>query len=159
LIRIYCVLVTLLIAACAASRFDTSQVDPALTPSGAAARPDSAQGIRVQWGGVVIQTNNLKDATEVEVLAYPLWDSGRPRTDRAPLGRFLARSADYLDPAEAAPGRLLTVVGPVTGTQRGRVGEAALTYPVVALEQSHLWPQEYGAPEPRVRFGIGLIFH
>jgi len=148
-----------LLGSCAARRFDTSRVDPALAPTTAASDPSAAMGARVQWGGVVIQTHNLKDATEVEVLAYPLWRSGLPRTDRAPLGRFLARSFDYWDPAEYSPGRLLTVVGPVDGTRKGRVGESEVTYPEVAVEQSYLWPLGESPPEPRVHFGIGVIFH
>ncbi len=144
--------------ACAGHRMDTAGVAPDLTPPAALAGMEAARGQRVQWGGLVIQTATLADGTEVEVLAYPLAGSGRPRTEQPPLGRFLARAEGFLDPAEVAPGRFLTVVGSVAGTREGRVGEAAYTYPVVQLEQSHLWPLSHDPAEPRVRFGIGVIF-
>ena len=151
--------VPMLLAACATPRFDTSRVDSTLTPTGVVLEPQPAGDSRVQWGGTVLQVHNGKDGTEVEVFAYPLWASGRPRPDRSPLGRFLATTSEYWDPAEFVPGRLLTVVGPVTGTRQGRVGDADLLYPVVAVEQLQLWPTEYLPKEPRVRFGVGLIFH
>jgi outer membrane lipoprotein len=148
----------LALGGCAGARFDTSRVDPGLAPRDAAAEPSWAQGRTVQWGGLLIQTTNRPDETDLEILAYPLTRRGEPRTGRTPLGRFVARRGGYLDPAEYAPGRTVTVVGTVLGTLQGRVGEAEYTYGLVAAEQLHLWPRDYPVSEPRVRFGIGAIF-
>lgn len=148
----------LLVSGCAGARLDTSRVDPGLDPAEAAAEPERVRGRFVKWGGLLVQTTNRSDSTELEVLAYPLTRGGEPRTGRAPLGRFLARRGAYLDPAEFAPGRTVTVVGPLAGTVQGRIGEAEYAYPLVEAEQVRLWPPGYSHSEPRFRIGIGAIF-
>lgn len=151
-------LLALLLGGCAGPRFDTSRVDPSVVPWDVVAERSRAEGRTVQWGGLLVQATNRPDDTDLEILAYPLTRGGEPRTGRTPLGRFVARWSGYLDPAEYAPGRMVTVVGTVRGTLQGQVGEAEYTYGLVAVEQLHLWPRDYPVSEPRVRFGIGAIF-
>lgn len=147
------------LAACAArSPLDTLAVDQSVTLEGALADPDAARNRTVQWGGRIVNTVNLQDTTQIEVLAYPLDRSGRPDPDAAPLGRFLAVRSGYLEAAVYAPGRLLTLVGPVTGTRRGKIGDAEYTYAVVSAEQIHLWPVDERRDEPRFHFGVGVVF-
>lgn len=151
------ILATLLFAGCAKDRyFNLQDVDTALTPAQAAARAEVAKGHKVQWGGVIVSSRNLQDATQLEVLAYPLDRSGRPDTGAMPLGRFLALDKGYLETVDYAPGREVTVVGPFTGVRAGKVGEAQYTYPVVSIEQLRLWPRERPQASPRVNFGIGI---
>lgn len=148
------------VAACAPrGPLDAAGVDPTVTPRSAVAALAEARGRTAEWGGVLLHATNLEDATELEVLAYPLDRRGSPRADDDPLGRFVARRTGFLDPAEYAPGRRVTVVGPVTGTLPGRIGERSYTYPVIAADQIHLWPRTDRPSEPRVHFGIGVIFH
>jgi outer membrane lipoprotein len=147
------------LAACAATRpvLDVRGADERLTAAQAAAAPDSVLGRRVHWGGVLVSSVNLSESTRLEVLSYPLDRRGRPETAGAPLGRFYAEREGYLETAVYVPGRLLTVVGAVTEVRSGKVGEMPYEYPVVEVEQVHLWPREERPREPRLRFGIGVM--
>ncbi len=145
-----------LVCACAAPRMGAEGVDPGLLPRQAAADPVGTRGRRVQWGGAVLQVSAREDSTELEVLAYPLWDSGRPRTEGTPLGRFLVRRSGHPDPVGFARGSLVTAAGRLAGTAPGRTGEAGHVYPLVEAEVLQRWPVRYPAPAPRVHFGIGV---
>lgn len=147
----------LLLGACATGpTFDTRGVDPALTPQSAVAGSQAATGRSVQWGGTILTTTNLKDQTLVEVLAYPLDGSAKPRTDQDPLGRFVFEQGGFLEPATYAKGRLITVVGTVSGTRTGRIGETPYTQPVVTARQAYLWPIDRYSESRRVFFGVGV---
>ena len=150
------------LASCATKpSLDTKNVDKAITPSQAVAEIGRAQGKSVLWGGTIIASHNLQNATELEVLAYPLDSDGRPQLDRAPLGRFIALRDAYLEPVDYAPGRLLTVVGPVQAVRDSHVGQADYSYPVVTAQQMALWPEGSAyRNNPQLHFGIGIgIIH
>ncbi len=149
-----------LLSACAAApRWEVSGVNKSVTPAQAAADIQSSRGQVVQWGGVIVSAQNLKDATQLEVLAYPLDESGRPRQDTQPLGRFLALKNGYLETVDWSPGRLATFIGPVQATRSGAIGESHYTYPVLSIQQSYLWPKISNHSEPRFHFGIGIGLH
>ncbi len=152
--------VALLAAGCAtAPRFDTAGIDTALTPAGVAAHPQAGKGRQVLWGGVIIAATNLRDSTELQILAYPLNHAQRPKVGVPPLGRFIAVRQGYLETVDFAPGRQVTVVGPVRGLRNGRVGQMAYVFPVMAAHGLYLWPQDETATEPQIHFGIGVILH
>jgi outer membrane lipoprotein len=141
----------LLLSACASGPvFNNAGVDHVLTPHSVASRPQPATGRSVQWGGVILGTTNLKDSTQIEVLAYPLDANGRPLGDSTPLGRFILEQAGYLEPATYTEGRQLTVVGTVSGTRAGKVGESGYNYPLITARQLYLWPLGQG------RDGVGV---
>lgn len=148
------------ITACASGpKFDTSAVDKALVPTAVAADIDAARERTAMWGGVIVNSRNEENTSQVEVLAYPLDDSGRPRLDQSPLGRFLVQRAGYLETVDYAPGRLVTAIGPIAGVRSGKVGETRYTYPVVDARQFHLWPRSEAAARssnPQFHFGIGI---
>lgn len=147
----------ILLAGCARTpKFDVSDVDVHLTPAQAVAQIDGVRGRKVQWGGIIISTRNLKDTTQLEVLAYPLDGDGRPQPRETPLGRFLALHSGYLESVDYAPGRAVTVIGRLQETRAGTVGEANYVYPVVTAEQLHLWAKPGEHTEPRFHFGIGV---
>lgn len=153
-------LFAILLAACATSpRFDTTGIDVSLTPKLAVSKNQTLQGVPVFWGGVIITSNNLKDVTQLEVLAYPLDSNQRPASEQAPLGRFLAVKEGYLETADFAPGRLITLTGTLGDKRIGRVGEAEYIYPVVNINQLHLWFSRGASVEPQVQFGFGLMIH
>ena len=146
----------LLLSACASGPgFDSRGVDRSLTPARVAAGPQLATGKQVLWGGTILHTTNLEDSTQMEVLAYPLDANERPQSESAPLGRFILEQAGYLEPASYAEGRLITVVGTVTGTRAGRVDESDYDYPVITARQLNLWPKYRGDAGSNVYFGIG----
>jgi outer membrane lipoprotein len=70
------------------------------------------------------------------------------------------RRTGYLEEVDHAPGRRITVTGPLGDNQAGRVGEAAYTYPLVQARDLHLWPPETRGDAGRTRFnvGVGVIF-
>ena len=145
-----------LLSGCA-TPIDVGQAERNVPPHEAAQNVALVKDRPVAWGGTVVNGKNLANNTQFEVLAYPLDSSNRPKVNAAPLGRFIVVHPGYLETADYAPGRLITVVGPVTETRTGKVGEAPYVYPVVAADRMHLWPQLSQTPsEPRIRFGIGI---
>lgn len=151
-----------LLASCASTpKFDTTGVDRSVTPSSAVGGDRRAVGTRVQWGGVIVATRNLRQRTQLEVLAYPLDRAGEPDPSATPQGRFLLLEDGYLEPVDYAPGRTITAVGTITDVEQGQVGEAEYRYPVVDASQLHLWPKEtpYRRRDSNVHFGIGVILH
>jgi len=149
-----------LAAGCAASPpLATERAAVSVTPEQARAEMDRLEGTRILWGGVVIASTNREETTRLEILAHPLDRHQRPRTQAQSGPRFLAIHQGYLETADFAPGRSVTLTGPLVGLREGQVGEAPYTYPVVAAEDLHLWP----APErrrspPRFQFGLGILF-
>lgn len=147
----------LFLAACATTSFDIGPADRTLTPNKAATDVASARNRELAWGGVIVAAKNLKDRTQVEVLGYPLDDDNRPDQNAAPIGRFIAVHAGYLETADYAPGRLVTAVGKVTETRAGKIGEAQYKYPVLATNRIHLWSKSPREPSgPSIHFGIGI---
>ncbi len=153
-------ILTLLLSACASGpRFETKGVDGAITPQRAVVEGDTLRGGRVLWGGVIITSANLADATQIEVLAYPLDSDQWPvQSEQPPQGRFIVRQEGYLETSEYAPGRIVTVIGALDGVQLGTVGEAEYRYPVVVPGKLHLWPKAGKGSETRFHFGIGVMF-
>jgi len=160
--RLLAPLAVLVLAGCATSpEFDLRDVHSDLPPTQAAENMAAHQGKRVVWGGIIVTTANLKDATQIEVLAYPLDSDFWPRQSDPPLGRFLALHPGYLEPVDFAAGRVVSVVGTLAGTREGIIGEMRYTYPLLDVSQIHLWPKEgkSGATSSNVHFGIGVVFH
>lgn len=155
-----CALVAALAGCASSPDFDETGVDRSLTPKLAADRGQEIVGQRVIWGGTIVDSRNLEDDTRLEVLGYPLNDWERPRDSGSAQGRFLVLKSGYLETADYAPGRHITVVGPIEALQDGRIGESAYIYPVVRADTLHLWKPESsrGGGGARVNFGIGVIF-
>lgn len=155
---IFFLLAVLLVACATTPPIDTAGVDSTLTPDKALSNIDTARGQRVAWGGVVVNTKNLKDSTEIEVLGYPLAKDGRPNLRAAPQHRFLLVRQGYLESADYRNGRLVSAVGTVASTRKGMVGEAPYVYPVLQADEVYLWPLEEGrgSNNSNVHFGIGV---
>ncbi|MBT8120534.1 MAG: Slp family lipoprotein, partial [Gammaproteobacteria bacterium] len=82
--------VLFLLTACANTpELDTTEVDRTLTPKSVIAKPEVSKGKIVLWGGTILDTRNLKDDTQIEMLAYPLDSRHRPLLESKPLGRFI----------------------------------------------------------------------
>jgi outer membrane lipoprotein len=111
----------------------------------------------IEWGGVIMESSNLEETTEIQVLAYPLKDNGKPDLDDLPDGRFIAIHPGYLETADYAKGRTLTLSGKVSGKRQGRVGKAEYAFPLIQADEIQLWPLESkGGSKSRVNFGIGV---
>ncbi|MGM0593760.1 MAG: Slp family lipoprotein [Pseudomonadota bacterium] len=151
-------LLCLLLSACATGpEFITDGVETDLTPTQAASEAHLHQGKRVLWGGMIINSTNLETHTRLEVLAYPLDSSHRPRADQPPHGRFLMLQRGYLETVDYAAGRQITVLGRLDGTRTGKLDQSEYTYPLLRGEQLHLWPRQgRDSTNPRFHFGIGV---
>ncbi len=117
--------------------------------------PDAYPGRVVIWGGVIIQSENLKEGTLIRVLQKPTDYTGEPwNTDRSG-GRFLALYKGFLDVEVFSKGRELTVAGTIMGKRALPLGEISYTYPLVEVKEIHLWQErrkEYVPPPPYWHF-------
>lgn len=146
----------LLVGGCT-TPYDIGYADPRVTPVEAAKNVAGMLNHTVAWGGLIAASKNLKDKTELEVVGYPLDSEHRPDYDAKPTGRFLVIQSGYIETADYAPGRLITVVGTVMETRTGTVGETKYVYPVVTASRLSLWPKlSSGHGEPSFHFGIGI---
>lgn len=148
------------LAGCASQPLQTDdRVLSTLTPrtAGSAGSVDApVERETVLWGGRILSSVNLADSTRLEILAYPLDRRQRPMPLREAEGRFFVDLAGYVETADYAEGRLLTVLGTFTGFVDGTVGEARYRWPHVVGEQSHLWRPGDAQQAPRFIFGIGV---
>jgi len=152
-------LMSLLIGCTSKTKFETEQVDRSLTPQSVLAEPGLTKDKLALWGGTILSTRNLKVGTQIEVLAYPLNSAHKPLLNKKPLGRFIIKYDDYLEPATYAQGRQISVVGSVGESQSGKIGESNYTYPVIGSQQLHLWPTENDSSRSNFHFGIGIGIH
>ena len=117
--------------------------------------PGEYQGAMVLLGGRVVETLAKEGATELIVLQLDIGSRDRPLDNDQSQGRFLIRSARFLDPALFAPGTLITVVGRLRGSETRPIGEMPYTYPVIEPAEMKKWPAG-GDASPRFHFGIGI---
>ena len=148
------------LAACAPPPIYKADASAAtVTPQQVAAAPNAYPHAQVIWGGTIIGVNNLADRTDIEILAYPLDSSQRPRLKSEATGRFIAELPGFVEPMNYPDGAPVTVRGQITGTQAGLVDRAAYTYPMVSVRNGdlHLWtPQEMDQGHPHFSFGVGV---
>lgn len=157
--NLYLIVLVSLLTACASTPvFDTAQVDGALTPTSVIANPVESRGNLALWGGTILDVQNLKDVTQIELLAYPLGSSQRPLQNEKPLGRFLVLQPGFLEPSVYTQGKLLTVLGEIGDSQPGQVGKTSYNYPVIVGQKIHLWSPKDDTSKTRFHFGIGIVF-
>jgi len=105
-----------------------------------AARSES-QPVKVRWGGVIAKVSNQDDQSTIEIVAKPLNRSARPEDVDATGGRFLAVVPEFIDPVIYKQGREITVVGELSKSIEGKVGEMKYVYPVVVVSGHYLWKE------------------
>ena len=122
-------------------------------------QPDQYLQKTVIWGGKIIQTKPLKNATELVVLQLDLSSQDRPQDNDRSQGRFVARSTMFLDPALFPKGTLITVIGRLTGIDERQIGEMAYQYPVIEINEIKKWPpSRHQSPQFRIGIGVGKSF-
>ena len=105
----------------------------------------------------VVGVTNLADHSEVEVLAYPLDKSQRPQANDSGNGRFIAVMPGYVESLDYPAGGLITVNGQLEGSRAGKVGQADYVFPLVQVDQSHVWTaDEMSKGKNNVHFGVGV---
>ena len=151
-------LLALALGACApAPIYKTTGATTAATPLTVAQSPERFADTQVIWGGRIVQVRNLADRSEIEVLAYALDSSQRPKASDVGSGRFIAQMHGYVEPLDYPEGALMTVEGTLAGSRAGKVGQADYVFPLVNVSQAHVWTaEEMGKGRNNVHFGVGL---
>ncbi len=157
-IRLALPVALLMLAACApAPIYKTSADVVTAVPFQVAQSPENFNNRDVVWGGRIVQVKVLADHSEVELLAYPLDSSQRPKANDSGNGRFIAVMPGYVEPLDYPAGALMTVAGKLDGSRAGKVGEAEYVFPLVGVAQSHVWTaEELRKGRSNVHFGVGL---
>jgi outer membrane lipoprotein len=158
LIRLALPVALLVLAACApAPIYKTTGNAVLATPAQVAQTPEHYSGNEVIWGGRIVHVSNFQDHSEIELLAYPLDSSQRPRANDSGNGRFIAVLRGYVEPLDYPAGALMTVDGKLNGTRAGQVGQADYLFPLVDVAQSHVWTaEEMQKGRSNVHFGLGV---
>lgn len=110
------------------------------------AQPAAHQAEPLRWGGRIVAVNNFRQGSELVVLALPLNNWGEPLGDGAGQGRFIARSDEFIDPAEYAPDSKVTIYGELEGMEERSIGEFPYSYPLVRIHHRYLWPKASDQP-------------
>lgn len=117
--------------------------------------PGQSVGKRVILGGRLLGLHKNGGQSYLEVLEHPLDSQLRPMVGDHSEGRFLIKMADGTDPSIWAEDRLVTLAGRVEGVQARALGQTQYHYPVLTLEEVHLWPETVGyGPSPYFNWGI-----
>lgn len=157
------VLLSAVVAACGTPAFFLKDVNQNLTHSMAVDNFDALKGQYAFWGGTILSGKNLKDTTELVVLAYPLDNYGEPIKDSRSTGRFITVYQGYLELGEYAKDRRVTVVGQLVDKRKGKVGDTEYIHPVLSIRQIKLWIDEppviYDDSHIRFHFGVGVFRH
>lgn len=148
----------LVLAACApAPIYKPAPGAVVAAPYQVAQSPEQFSSKQVIWGGRIVGVTNLADHSEVEILAYPLDKSQRPQANDSGNGRFIAVMPGYVEPLDYPPGGLITVNGQLEGSRAGKVGQADYVFPLVQVNQSHVWTaDEMNKGKNNMHFGVGV---
>jgi len=150
------ILIALLTSCASLPEFDMTHVERSLTPEQVVSESTMHKGKIVLWGGTILDTRNLKEITQIEVLAHPLDSDNLPIQKSKALGRFIIQYAGFLEPATYAQGRELTVLGTIVETKKAKIGDSTYTYPVVSSKQLELWAPYDQRSNTSFHFGIGI---
>ena len=149
-------LLLLLTSACSTLAPQPAAGSRSITPNQVSRHMRSPESAPVEWGGVIVSLENLRQSSEIQIIASPLTNSGRPETDEPPVGRFIAIQPGYLESIDYARGRQVTVSGKLDRLREGKVGQSSYLFPVLLVQKIHLWPkQREGGVTPRFNLGIG----
>ncbi|WP_117233364.1 Slp family lipoprotein [Vibrio maerlii] len=108
--------------------------------SSAVTEPSNGQSSQVaRLGGVIAKVSNAENRTRIEMVNLPISSAGKPDINKEPEGRFVAYVDGFVDPVTFSEGRLITVLGRVAPSEKGKVEEFVYQYPVIDADGYHLW--------------------
>lgn len=100
--------------------------------------PQLYVGQEARFGGKVVNVTNQPGKTRLEIVTLPLDDAAAPVLNAASRGRIYADVNEFLDPVEFR-NHLVTVIGPITGTEQGKIGESPYTWMVMNVNGFKRW--------------------
>lgn len=118
--------------------------------------PDRYIGKHFLLGGQIVGVWNTNEGSELEIVQFETDKNGEITDMTKSGGRFIARNAEFLEPAVYRNGFLVTVVGEMKGKKNMLLDDATYTYPVLVIREIHLWKPEELPKPPTFHFGIGV---
>ncbi|KHN56150.1 Slp family lipoprotein [Pectobacterium fontis] len=127
------------------------------------AAPQVYVGQESRFGGRVISIRNEVNKTRLEIASMPLDSGAKPLLDMPSEGRFIAYVNRFLEPVDFKD-QLVTVVGPIVGTEQGAIGDKPYRYVVIDAQGYKRWnvvqrlmmpPGGYGPWGWRAGYGYG----
>lgn len=100
--------------------------------------PKQFTGAEARFGGTVVELTNERGRTVLEIAVVPLDSGARPILGVPSQGRLLASVKGFLDPVDFS-GQLVTVVGPITGLQDGKIGMTPYQYVTMDVTGFKRW--------------------
>jgi outer membrane lipoprotein len=110
--------------------------------------PDAYHGQVMILGGYILQTEIDPGGSVITVLQAPLGFRLEPKSRDLSQGRFLVKTAEFLDPELYDKGRKVTAAGKLTGVETKPLDNDVYAYPVIATEELYLWPKLKPYPIP-----------
>ena len=134
------------------------EVNPAVTFSKVAEKPEAFWGEIVIWGGIVDSFHTRSGKSRMVIIQRPLDSRGRPDT-RITEGRFIARTDDFIDPKRFPRGTMVTLAGEIVGEREEPYGPMEIPYPVVKILQLHRWEEKWGEglQQKEEKFGTDFL--
>lgn len=90
-------------------------------------------------GGMIAETRNIQEGTEIEVVQTPLDRFGYLIDRDVSEGRFLVITQKQLDPLIYKEGRYITFAGILIGSRTKPLGNIEFDYPLFEVKELHLW--------------------
>ncbi|WP_373963644.1 Slp/YeaY family lipoprotein [Kosakonia sacchari] len=100
--------------------------------------PSLYVGQEARFGGKVVDIQNQQGKTRLEIAAVPLDSGARPVLGEPSVGRIFADVNGFLDPVDFR-NQLVTVVGLITGTADGKIGNAPYKFMVMQANGYKRW--------------------
>lgn len=112
--------------------------------------PELYIGQEARFGGRVVNVDNEKGKTRLEIATLPLDSVARPLLGQPSRGRIFADVGGFLDPVDFR-NQLVTVVGPIIGTAEGKIGASPYKFMVMQVngfKRWHVTQQVVMPPQP-----------
>ncbi|MEL2240894.1 Slp family lipoprotein [Leclercia adecarboxylata] len=111
--------------------------------------PELYVGQESRFGGKVVEVINQQGKTRLEIATVPLDSGARPVLGEASRGRIYADVNGFLDPVDFR-GQLITVVGPITGAEQGKIGNTPYKFMTMQVNGYKRWrvQQQVMMPPP-----------
>jgi len=100
--------------------------------------PQLYVGQEARFGGKVVNIDNQQGKTRLEIATVPLDSGARPVLGEPSRGRIYAEVNGFLDPVDFR-GHLVTVVGPISGTVEGKVGDTPYKFMLMQVNGYKRW--------------------
>lgn len=154
------IVLLLLMSSCAPviSKQIREQARPDITFTEVLNDPERYKGQMIILSGIVIEAENTKEGTLLQILQRPAGFRGKPKAVDESGGRFLALDSHYLDVNVFTKGRAVTIAGEVQGKRILPLDKTEYIYPLIYVKELYLWPAErsYYSPYPSWHIGLGF---